>query len=126
PWQQVLYRALPRLSAAALTRRFLTPWRRVVPLQGDGAEQFVLGARAPAVTAYVWGSGPVVILCHGWSGGGSQLCALRDRLVDAGYSVAAFDAPAHGGSPGRVTNVGEFTRCIEGLAARLGQVRAVV
>ena len=40
------------------------------------------------------------LLVHGWEGRGAQLGSLVGPLVEAGLSVVAFDAPAHGDSPG--------------------------
>ncbi len=126
PWQQLLFRLLPGVSASLLARRFLTPRRREAALQPDGAQQITLSCSSVPVVAQVWGQGPLVILCHGWCGGAAQVVPMGRRLVAEGFSVAAFDAPAHGGSQGRSTNVGEFTRCIEELAHRLGPVHAIV
>ncbi len=125
-WQQFLYRTFPRASAALLARSFLTPWRRLPRLSGGGARTLSLVVDDTTVTAFVSGTGPLVILCHGWSGSGVQFGRLQQRLLSSGFSVAVFDAPGHGASSGRVANVGQFTRCIEQLARRLGSVHAIV
>ena len=43
---------------------------------------------------YSWGSGPTVLLVHGWEGRGSQLSAFAPALVKAGFRVVAVDMPA--------------------------------
>ncbi|MBV7335161.1 alpha/beta hydrolase [Chloroflexi bacterium TSY] len=67
---------------------------------------------------YQWGSGPTVLLLHGWAGRGSQLGAFVQPLVDAGYRVVTFDGPAHADSPGKQTNLLEFAQIIVDLSGR--------
>lgn len=122
-----LLNQVPSLSAAWLSRRLLTPWGRVAPLDLSTAQQRMrLRSASHPVSAGIWGSGPLVILVHGWSGGGSQFEALRRTLVAAGFSVAAFDAPAHGGSPGRRTHTAEFAALTAEVAQHWGPAHALI
>src|SRR5205085_10246750 len=57
--------------------------------------------RAQRLAAWRWGTGPTILLVHGWEGRGAQLGALVEPLVDAGFSVLTFDGPAHGDSSGK-------------------------
>ncbi len=117
----------PRLSAAVLAPRFLTPWRRVAALDSVGAARsLAVSVDGQATTAHVWGRGPLVLLMHGWSGGASQLMGLRDTLLAQGYAVVAFDAPAHGGAGGRKVNAGTLRRAVEKICDSLGPVHALV
>jgi pimeloyl-ACP methyl ester carboxylesterase len=55
------------------------------------------------VVAWQWGSGPTVLLVHGWGGYAGQLEAFVQPLVQGGHEVIAFDAPSHGASgPGKL------------------------
>jgi pimeloyl-ACP methyl ester carboxylesterase len=65
-------------------------------------------------------------LCHGWSGRGSQMGAFAAPLVKAGFTVHAFDAPAHGTSGGTQTDMIEYAETLAGLVAALGPVHALV
>lgn len=78
------------------------------------------------VAAYAWGRGPSVLLIHGWSGRGAQFCDFVPGLVDAGFEVIAFDAPAHGRSPGRATTLLQIADVIAKLAQTFGPLRAMV
>jgi len=78
------------------------------------------------VVTWTWGDGPTVLLHHGWGGRASQMAAFVDPLLRAGYRVVAYDAPAHGGSPGQTTGVPVFAQVLRGLADRLGGVHAIV
>lgn len=78
------------------------------------------------VAAWRWGHGPVVLLVHGWEGRGSQLGAFVEPLVDAGLAVVAFDAPAHGDSPGSQLYLTDHADCIVDVVAAIGPVHAIV
>lgn len=73
-----------------------------------------------------WGTGPMVLMVHGWNGRGAQLGAFAPMLVRAGFRVVTFDAPAHGRSPGRATNLPEISEAIHAVARACGPVHAVI
>ena len=82
--------------------------------------------RTTRVAAWRWGIGPTVLLVHGWEGRGSQLGALVAPLVAAGLSVVAFDAPAHGDSPGTRLYLTDHADAIADVVTSIGPVHAVV
>lgn len=53
------------------------------------------------------GSGPVVLLVHGYSGRGVQMAALAFEIARQGFRAIFFDAGGHGAS--RVEKIGFFT-----------------
>ena len=61
-----------------------------------------------------------VLLIHGWSGRGTQLFKIADELLDNGYSVVSFDAPAHGKSKGNTTIMSEFIASILEIEKQYG------
>jgi pimeloyl-ACP methyl ester carboxylesterase len=65
----------------------------------DRAETFDLPAGDWLLRGYAWGTGPVVLLAHGWSSRVAHLAAFVEPLLAAGYRVAAAEMPGHG--PGR-------------------------
>lgn len=67
-----------------------------------------------------------VILIHGWSGRGTQLVKIADKLLELGYSTISFDAPAHGKSPGNCTLMTEFIASILELEKLYGQFQYIV
>ena len=73
-----------------------------------------------------WGEGPSVLLCHGWGGRGTQFFALIEALVAAGYRAIAFDAPAHGDSSGKRTNMLMASKTIAGIVEREAPISAVI
>lgn len=78
------------------------------------------------VAAWRWGSGPTVLLVHGWEGRGSQLGAVIEPLVAAGLSVVAFDAPGHGDSPGNRLYLTDLADVIADVATAVGPLHATI
>ncbi|MFB7027850.1 MULTISPECIES: alpha/beta fold hydrolase [unclassified Streptomyces] len=86
-----------------------------------------LRVRGKDVVTYAWGDGRrPVLLVHGWSSRASRFGALAEALLARGYSPVAFDAPGHGDSPGRASNIVEYREIIRELHARHGDFDAVV
>ena len=69
---------------------------------------------------------PVVMLVHGWSGRGAQLGAFAAPLVEAGYHVIAFDAPAHGSSDGKWTTLFRIAEVQKRIIDLYGMPHAIV
>lgn len=78
------------------------------------------------LSVYEWGAGPTVLLVHGWSGRTAQFSEFIAPLARAGYRVIGFDAPAHGRSSGRATNLPEISATIRALSESYGPLHALV
>jgi pimeloyl-ACP methyl ester carboxylesterase len=78
------------------------------------------------VALYSWGTGPVVVFVHGWSGRGSQAAAFVEPLAQAGYRVIAVDAPGHGETPGDRTSIFECAAVLQAIARQYGPLHAVI
>ena len=124
------------LAGAWAERLFLTP-----PKGGNGAASALdlIDARGGYVVhkgrhimTWRWGAAdaPAVLLAHGWGGRAAQMRAFVFPLLAAGYSVIAYDQPAHGLSEGRLTGLPDFADVLGEIAAHYGahhgQVRAVI
>lgn len=90
------------------------------------AERVQIAHAGAALAAWSWGDGATVLLVHGWEGRGAQLGAFVTPLVEAGCRVVAFDAPAHGDSPGRSATIVTLAEAIESVIGQLGPVAAVI
>jgi pimeloyl-ACP methyl ester carboxylesterase len=119
----------PSLAAPIAERLFLEPPRHPQPEHEATAlataRRTVIDAETP-ISAWTWGHGPAVLLVHGWGGRGAQLASMVPPLVANGYAVIAFDAPAHGQSPGRRSSLIAFVDAIHAVNRVLGPVRAVI
>jgi len=61
-----------------------------------------------------------VLLIHGWSGRGTQLFKIADKLLENGFMTISFDAPAHGKSTGKTTMMNEFVKTAQFLEKEFG------
>lgn len=78
------------------------------------------------IKMYRWGSGPTVLFVHGWGGRAGQFSGFIEPWVDAGFSVLAFDGPAHGASSGKQSDIHEFSVVIHEIAKTFAPIHAVV
>jgi pimeloyl-ACP methyl ester carboxylesterase len=90
------------------------------------AERETLAVESIPVAVYSWGSGPVVLFIHGWSGRGSQGAALVKPLTAAGYRLIAIDAPGHGETPGNRTDILECAAVVRAVSATYGPVHGAI
>lgn len=88
-------------------------------------EELIL-QRGP-IAVYQWGAGArTALLMHGWSGRASQFATLTRDLVAEGFRVIAVDAPAHGESAGRRTDVRDWVDAAQHLERTDGPFDLVV
>lgn len=106
------------------TRRFPEPTRERE--WQAGAQRLTLAHRDRPLAVCHWGAGPTVLLVHGWHGRGAQLGAFAAPLVAAGFRVVAFDAPAHGRTPGDSTNLPEVSAALLTVAAAFPPLHGVI
>lgn len=106
-------------------QHFPPPPRELAVISSARHEQRLL--RGHEIAVYHWGvTGPTVLLAHGWNGRGSQLGSFVQPLLDAGYRVLSFDAPAHGQSPGRQTTIFEIATVMQALTEQCGPIHAII
>ncbi len=118
------------ISASQVFEHFLTPPRKYPSAKEqkliEKAEIFSIPSKISNLTAYAWGEGATVLIVHGWGGRGTQFGSFVKPLVDAGYRVLAFDAPAHGKTPGKQTNGFEFAEAIATVAAKESPIDTII
>jgi len=108
---------------------FLRP-PRTLPRPGErrvlagGTISFVSGSQG-RIAVWQWGSGPRVLLVHGWGGHAGRLSRFVPALTAAGFGVAAFDAPAHGTSDGWLASLPDFVEAIRAVAAEISPVALI-
>jgi pimeloyl-ACP methyl ester carboxylesterase len=126
-----LARFSERLAATLLTWLYLRPPpRRRSKLREqlvlDTAQRFQVTFQDTSLRVWRWGRGPLVLLVHGWGGNAGQLQGFVQPLLRGGFSVVAFDAPAHGVSGGRWASLTRFAAAIAHVAQTLGPVHALI
>ncbi len=125
-------RLSPRLAGDLAYRLFFFTRPRMAVRAADAATQDDarrgrLLVRGIPVTTYTWSTGPrTVLLLHGWRGRASQFSPLVRELVAEGFRVVAFDAPAHGSSGGRHTDIRDWVDAAEQLDRTHGPFSALI
>ena len=123
----------PWAASRYAVQLFLMPLRYDIPLREkkmesqSRKEDIFVDKIKRTIRVYHYGnSEKKILLVHGWSGTGTQLSKIADRLLPLGYSTVSFDAPAHGMSPGKKTNIIEFIDCIHHLDKLYGTFTAAI
>jgi pimeloyl-ACP methyl ester carboxylesterase len=77
------------------------------------------------VAVYRWGKADRrILLVHGWGGKAAQFFSFIGPLLDSGFEVIAFDAPAHGISSGTFASGPAFARAARMIAG--GPVHGII
>jgi pimeloyl-ACP methyl ester carboxylesterase len=112
----------PKLAAKFAMKIFTTPVKFPLPKREEEMnaktrqEMVLIPAVGEKICVYHYGeSDKKVLLVHGWSGRGTQLHSIADKLLKNGYSTISFDAPAHGKSEGKTSDMTEFIKSIQEL-----------
>lgn len=89
--------------------KYKTPKREIEMDEKSIQKLILIPAINKEIMVYEYGkSDKKVLLVHGWSGRGTQLITIANTLLELGYSTISYDAPAHGKSPGKTSNMKEF------------------
>lgn len=100
------------------------PPKDVTPL---GARRFDISGIPDVRHGYIWSRGKgTILLVHGWGANSSSMYSFVRGLQQQGFKVAAFDAPAHGVSPGHVTTMTDFKNSVKAVITELDDVVGMV
>jgi pimeloyl-ACP methyl ester carboxylesterase len=85
-------------------------------------------ASGKRIAIYTWGadSRPTVLMVHGWGGRATHMGHMIAPLVEAGFRVVAFDAPAHGASTGKTTDLIEFAGAVARVMKYTGPIHTLI
>lgn len=112
-----LGRVHPRLARRSLMRLWFTPWVHPSALKpvddlSDDFAAWSLRTTGLTLHGYAGGTGPTVVLVHGWAGRAADWRHLAADLTSSGWRVVVPDLPAHGMSPGRRTDLFQLGRAV--------------
>jgi pimeloyl-ACP methyl ester carboxylesterase len=109
------------------SKLFTTPIKHKIPKreiemdQTSKQQMLFVPSIKRKINVYEYGkSSKKVLLVHGWSGRGTQLCKIAEELIKLGYSTVSFDAPAHGKSPGNSTIMVDFIASVIEIDKQFG------
>jgi pimeloyl-ACP methyl ester carboxylesterase len=128
----VVTRVSPRLAGRLALTLFLTPPRR--RLETVDAPVFARARRSQVavggrtVRIFEWGdpSHDAILLLHGWGSHAARFGGFVTPLLGAGFRVVGFDAPAHGESAGRRSDLRQFRESLADVIGARGPVRGIV
>lgn len=103
------------------------PERELIMRNSAKKERLKLPVADEEIQVYVYGySKKKVLMVHGWAGRGTQLYQVADRVLENRMMVISFDAPAHGLSTGKRTNMLEFIESIHEIDKKYGPFDAAI
>jgi len=100
----------PNFSVYLFTKLFSTLKKRKIKEKHlhflNTAETKKVSIEEHELQFYFWGNGnKKILIVHGWEGMSADFSELINALVKNGFSVIAFDLPAHGNSSGNLTHL---------------------
>jgi len=123
----------PFLASRFAARLFLTPFKYKLPKreiemdENSVQKKIMVPSINREIVVYTYGTSEKrVLLVHGWSGRGTQLALIAKSLVENGYSVISFDAPAHGKASGKISMMPFFIESIHHIEKTFGPFEAAV
>ncbi|MEH6456514.1 MAG: alpha/beta fold hydrolase [Cocleimonas sp.] len=128
----VLEKTSPALANKLAIKLFFSPRAskqklpEIPDLQQHWCEYLKTDGSTSKCRVYTAGTGPTVLLVHGWEGSAFSMSAIAKQLLEQGLRVVLFDLPAHGFSPGKKTNIIEVSEIIQLLTAQENDLLAIV
>jgi pimeloyl-ACP methyl ester carboxylesterase len=117
----------PKIATVFAAKLFTTPLKHRIPKrelhmeQNSKQQKLWIPEINKEINLYHYGEGKrKILLVHGWSGRGTQLVKIADELLQKGYSIISFDAPAHGKSGSKTTLMPEFIASILEVEKQFG------
>lgn len=130
---KILTAISPFLASRFAAKLFLTPFRYKLPEreremdENSKQTRMIIPSIDREVVVYEYGNAPKkILLAHGWSGRGTQLAVMAKALLEEGYSIVSFDAPAHGKAPGKWSMMPFFVETIHQLEKDYGPFEAAI
>jgi len=110
------------------TRRFPEPSREKRWMKSAGISN--LTHQYGPIKLYQWHQqekdAPRVLLIHGWNGRGLQLGCFINPLLLQGFQVISFDAPGHGRSPGKESNLLRIADVVTTISNSVGPIDSII
>lgn len=107
--------------------RFKRPDRELPMLETSQHKKLKVSSIKKEIHILSYGfSDKKVLLAHGWAGRDTQLFMIANKLLEKGFMVISFDAPAHGKSTGKTTELLDYIETIKEINREFGPFCAAV
>ncbi len=125
----------PRLAAQSALHFFCTPYthvRRGMPPEIFLiAEKLTLMVGSDKVFGFRWKpgekqNGKTILICHGFDSSSYRFADYIQPFLDLGFTILAFDAPAHGISTGKTITVLRYVEMISIVMEKYGPINAIM
>lgn len=127
---QILGPLAPARAARLAERLFTRPPHHPLRPQEDAfletGAAFTVNHDGQELACWSWGSGPVVLLMHGWGSRAGRFRRFVLPLQQRGFRVVAFDGPGHGRTGGSSASLPQFAAALAAVAAVVGPVSAFI
>jgi pimeloyl-ACP methyl ester carboxylesterase len=125
----LLRRISKKKTAEEAFKLFCTPYLKAKSNAAlQGAERLFIELNDKKISGYRWNhpKDKKALILHGFGSAAYKFATYVSPLVDKGYEVLAFDAPAHGNSDGRMTHAVEYSEMIRKVCTQLGPVNSFI
>jgi pimeloyl-ACP methyl ester carboxylesterase len=126
-WPRLAIRSAARLFVTPLPHKWSNKWSRARRRWDASWALESWSYENASITLYADQSaqpaaaGSYVLLVHGWGGHAGQMLPLASAMRAQGLRPILIELPAHGRSKGTQSNLPQFARAIEYVAAKLAQ-----
>ncbi len=124
----------PAKAAEAAFELFCTPYSRqrnyAVPVVFEQAEKLSFIIQNHTINGFRWKpaafNGCKILICHGFDSNSYRFERYIHPLLNNGFEVLAFDAPAHGVSSGKTINALIYSEVILEIISAFGPVAGII
>lgn len=120
-----------RKTAEQAFQLFCTPTIKSAPKNRtifNWAHRIHFSLNGLTVNGYQWNkdASHKILVLHGFGSTASNFHVYVEAMLEKGYQVLAFDAPAHGSSEGRTINAKEYCQMIEKVIELYGPINGFI
>ena len=127
---QILGPLFPGQAARRAERLFTRPPQHPLRPREEAfletGEAFTVHHDGQRLACWSWGTGPVVLLMHGWGSRAGRFRLFVPPLQQLGFRVVAFDGPGHGRTGGASASLPQFAAALAAVSAAVGPVSAYI
>ncbi len=119
-------------SVRLFAKLFATPQKRKIHTRhrdflNTASKKEQIFAENEHIQVYIWeGNDKKILITHGWAGMAADFKEMIEALHQVGFTVMAFDLPAHGFSSGKHTHMPMVMQVIKAIIEKYGVFYAMI
>lgn len=132
---KILSHISPKMAAKKAFDLFCTPYTKTRDKQAPDifklAQPLTLKVVNDTVHGFLWSTSlrkqaETILICHGFDSCSYRFAEFIQPLLNGGFNVIAFDAPAHGLSSGRTITLLQYGEMIKLVNERFGPIYGIM